>query len=156
LDAYRPKLPLMPERSEGDRKANEGDEAGRESSVLLHLVQRLKSQPLLLAVAVLLILASVATASVEGLRAMLPWALAIFAVAIVAWVVVELARFRRHSSGAEAGKVQVSAKRVGQTGEVYGVDDESGASATGSSSVNIKAEDVQGRVVGVRRGPRRP
>jgi len=146
----------MPVPADDDRKAKESAEGRREPLVLEHLVQRIKSQPLLLAVAALLILAGVATASIEGLRALLPAALAIFVVAIVAWTIVELVRFRRRGSGTEGEDVNLSARNIGKSGEVLGVDDESGAPATGATSVKIKAQDVQGRVVGVRRGPRQP
>src|SRR6218665_4052719 len=102
--------------------------AGDAPSVLAHLIQRLKSQPFLLALGFLLVLASVATASVEALRALLPAALTLFAVA------------------GERGRV--SARRIGRRGEVVGVDDQSGAPPGGSTTVKIKADGVEGRVVG--------
>jgi hypothetical protein len=144
----------MPDPSTED-KAEDRD-APHNLSVLGHLVQRISSQPMLLAVAILLILASVAAASIDTLRALLPIALTIFIVAVAAWIVVEVMRFRRRTPPVGGESVRVSARRVGKKGEVFGVDDESGAPATGSTSVTIKADDVQGRVTGIRRGPRRP
>jgi membrane protein implicated in regulation of membrane protease activity len=144
----------MPDPSTRD-KAGDGD-AQSNLSVLGYLVQRITSQPMLLAIAVLLILSSVAAASIDSLRALLPVALTIFVVAIAAWVVVEVMRFRRQAPKSEGENVRVTARRVGKEGEVFGVDDESGSPAAGSTSVKIKADDVQGRVTGIRRGPRRP
>ena len=123
---------------------------------LAHLVQRLKSQPLLLVLGVVIVLAPVATASVEGLRALLPATAALTVVAIVAWTTVELVRRARAGRAADGEDVRVSAKRVARTGEVIGVDDEAPEAAGGSVSVKLDATDIQGRVVGVRRGSKRP
>jgi hypothetical protein len=122
---------------------------------LAHLAQRLKSQPLLLALGVVIVLAPVATTSVEGLRALLPATVAIAVVAIVAWTTVELVRRARAGRAAGGEDVQVSAKRVARTGEVIGVDDAAPEASGGNVSVKLDASDIQGRVVGVRRGPKR-
>lgn len=123
--------------------------------VLAALVQRLRSQPLLLALGVALVLATVATASVEGLRVLLPGVVVVTVVAIAAWLTVELVRLRsRRASGGDE-LVRLSARGVSDTGEVIGIDDESGG-PTGGTQVNLRAKDVSGRVVGVRRGPRQP
>lgn len=87
-------------------------------------MQRLKSQPLLLVLGVLMVLAAVATASVDALRALLPATVAIVTVAIAAWVTVELVRHSRRTPRGNRERVQVSAQRVGRTGEVIGVDDQ--------------------------------
>jgi len=146
----------MPEPSDHEPQVGENTDGRRELPILGHLVQRIKSQPLLLAVAVLLILANLAAVSVEALRALLPAALTVFVVAILAWVGVELLRLRRRPSVAAGEKVRIAARKIGKSGEVLGVDDESGATPGGSVDVTLKVQDVQGKVVGVRRGPRRP
>lgn len=135
---------------------SDGESAAEEPSVLAHLIRRLQSQPLLLALGFLLVLANVATASVEALRALLPAALTLFGVAVVVWLVVEIVRFRRQPAAIGDESVRVSARRISREGEVVGIDDQSGATPGGSTQVRIKADGVQGRVVGVRRGPRQP
>jgi hypothetical protein len=145
----------MPETSDRTPEPAESHPASN-STALEHLVRRLRSQPMLLAVAVLLILASVASASIDRLRVLLPAALTIFIVAVVAWIIVELVGYWRGASAGDGEDVRVSARRVGRAGEVYGVDDQSDAPAAGSVKVRLDAEDIEGRVTGVRRGPRRP
>lgn len=145
----------MPAPTDDAPRTDGPDSSAPETSVLGHLVQRLKSQPLLLALGVLLILANVATASVDALRVLLPAAVVIFAVAVTAWVAIEIVRFRRRPADAGGTRIHVSARRVGRSGEVIGVDDTSDAPASGSTNVTIKADGVQGRVVGVQKGPRR-
>ena len=123
---------------------------------LRHLVQRLKSQPLLLALGALMILATVATASVEALRSLLPAAVTIVIVAMIVWAVIEVIRFRRPPPADQNENVVVDARQVGQTGEVIGVDDQSATSSRSGASVKLKARDITGRVVGIQRGPKRP
>ena len=79
-----------------------------------------------------------------------------FVVAIVAWVGIELLRFQRRAPVAAGEKVRIAARRIGKSGEVLGLDDASGAPTSGTVDVTLKVKDVQGKVVGVRRGPRRP
>ena len=146
----------MSDPSDHDRKADADANPEQDSSSLRYLVQRIKSQPLLVAVGVLLILANLAAVSIEGLRALLPAAIAIFVVGVAAWMIVELARFRRRGRSPDGDDVRVAAQRIGKGGEVLGIDDASETSSTGATSVKVKATDVQGQVIGIRRGPRQP
>jgi hypothetical protein len=135
-------------------ESTEPTPATGQQPVLAALVQRLRSQPLLLALGMALVLATVAAASVEGLRVLLPGVVVVTIVAIGAWLTVELVRLRHRRAGGDES-VRLSARGVSETGEVIGIDDESGGPA-GGTQVNLRAKDVSGRVVGVRRGPRQP
>jgi hypothetical protein len=135
--------------------STERPEGADHASVMSALVQRLRSQPLLLALGVALALATVATASVEGLRVLLPGVVVVTIVAIGAWLTTELVRLRGRRAAGGGEQVHLSARNVTETGEVIGIDDESGGPA-GGAQVRLGAKDVSGRVVGVRRGQRRP
>jgi len=125
----------------------------RTEPALACLARSLKSQPLILALGVVLVLATVATATVDALRALLPGVVGISVLAIAAWTLVELARLRREQCSGVDEQVSVSARGVGKTGEVIGVEDQSDAVGNaGRMSVRIEAKDIQGRVAGVRRG----
>ncbi len=118
------------------------------SGAIATLAQRMKSQPLALALAAILVLAMVATTTVEGLRELRSAVLVIFLAAVVVWIVSEYLR-SRHSSGPARG-VDVSATDVDDAGQVIGVHGD----ISSDTSVRVQAKKIRGKVVGVQEGGR--
>ena len=101
-----------------------------------------------------MVLATVATASIDALRALLPFVLTLVVFAIAAWLALEVIRARRELHPESGESVDISARRVHSSGEVSGMSDRTDRPPSGKTSVRIKASDVAGRVSGIERGPR--
>ncbi|WP_257449677.1 hypothetical protein [Archangium lipolyticum] len=112
---------------------------------------RLKSQPLLLALGVILVLAIVATSVLEALQPLLPAAVVVFALALVAWGLGEVLQHRGESRRAGGRDVRLDAARIRKGATVSGVDERTRTARTTSRDrVRLKARDVGGEVTGIR------
>jgi len=121
------------------------------------VANRLKSQPLLLALGVVLVLAVVATSVSGALRPLLPAVVVVFALALVAWGLGEILRHRRAPRRAEGRDVRLDAAHIRKGATVLGVDERTRtARATSRDKVRLKARDVGGEVTGIRIGGGEP
>lgn len=121
-------------------------------TAVVEVVRRLKSQPLVFAFGVILLLVMAASTASGSLRYLLWPALAVFVIGSLIWVVAELARIRaRKDSTAKKGSINVHATAVGKTGVVTGIEGMP-ASQAAPSSVDVSGKDIEGKVSGVSYG----
>lgn len=115
---------------------------------LTQLIKRLRSQPLVFALGVLLVLAIAATVAIDALRALTVPAVVIFALGLLAWLAVELPKaVSRRRTGTT---VHVRARDVGASGRVSGI--EGLPPSASPPSVTADAERIDGSVTGARYG----
>jgi Mg2+/citrate symporter len=110
------------------------------TNVLVEVVHRLKSQPLLFGLGIVLLLVILASFAIDALHAILIPATLIFVIGVFAWMINEYLRIK-------AKDVDVEAHNVGKRGSVKGV--------TGLENkysppkTKVKADKIDGIVIGV-------
>lgn len=113
---------------------------------LNRVVQGLRAQPLLFGLGVLIVLALVASFSLEALSLLRFPAIVIAVVGLVAWVVVRRTAVRRQRPST---RVRIAAEGVGEKGKVTGIEGRP-LDPKSDASADIKVKDVAGQVTGIR------
>jgi hypothetical protein len=112
-------------------------------AVLLEVARNLRSPPLLFGFGVIIALVLVAVTTVSALDAVEVPILLVAAAALVSWLGIEVLRVRTRLRR----DVSVRARQVGRRGVVGGVEGLPGRRRV--PKVDVRAEDVEGRVTGV-------
>lgn len=118
-------------------------------TVLSELVRRLRSQPLVFGVAILVLLVIAGSQATNSLAALRVPALIIFGVGVLVWLIVELPRARSAAAAPLKKGINVRTRDVGKTGRVTGIEGLP-ASRSAPTSVDVDAERVEGDVAGAR------
>jgi hypothetical protein len=111
------------------------------------VARRLKSQPLVFAFGVILILAIVGSRAVEALRFLLIPAVIIFMVGLGVWLASEFLRRGRGTERSARG-VDVHARDVSPTGSVVGIEGLPAKNAA-PGNVQVSGQRIEGAVRGV-------
>lgn len=114
------------------------------------VIKRLTSQPLLFSIAILLVLAIVASLAIDAMNKLLWPALFIFVVGLLIWLAVELPKVRASAAtGFTSSRVKVTARDVGNEGSVVGIEGLP-QKKDAPDEIEVEGKKVDGRVAGVR------
>ena len=117
-------------------------------TVLDQLARRLRSQPLVFGLAILVVLVIAGSLALESLKALRVPALIIFGVGLLAWLIIEIPKARAASARPQKG-IAVKTRDVGKAGRVTGIEGLP-ASKAAPSQVRVDAERIEGDVAGAR------
>ena len=117
------------------------------SSVLIEISRKLDSPPLLFALGVLVVLATIASLLIDDAQ-LLIWAfLLVVVVALISWIAGKFIDNRKSRSIAD---VDVRATKVGEKGRVTGIEGLPPTPGTAPPTVAVKAEKIDGHVSGAK------